>query len=154
MAYQDGLKQASVNLDPLAALRAPVSVLLGVSVPAAETLRPLGVVTVLDLATVPLFVLAREIVEAANDRGTGAVARLDTVPGGYVATGLSPSPDALAASDVAALRGIDPALAQRFRDVLQIETVGDLGRWLPFIFARQILEAATREASADTDPAA
>lgn len=153
MPYQDGLRQSSVNLDPLAALRAPVTVLLGVSAPAAELLRRLGVSTVLDLATLPLFAVAREILEAANDRGSGAVARLDTVPGGYIADGTTVSLDALPEAPVTTIRGIDAVLGQQMRDVLQIETVADLARWLPFTFARQILEGATREEGERTDPA-
>jgi hypothetical protein len=154
MPFQDGLRQSSVNLDPLAALRAPISVLLGVTPAVADLLRPLGASTVLDLATLPLFTAAHEIVEAANRRGSGAVARLDSVPLGYVTENAPRDPDALAGAELTALRGVSDALAQQLHTVLQIETVGDLGRWLPFNFARQILQAATRTSDAEADPAA
>jgi hypothetical protein len=153
MAYQDGLNHANSGLDPLSALRAPVTALLGVSTPAANLLTTLGVITIYDLATLPILVQAREIALAAEDRGSGAVAWLDRIPGGYVSGTEAGSLDTLTSSPVTALRGIDAALAQQLSNLLQIDTVGDLGRWLPFTFARQILEVATRGGEDTDDPA-
>lgn len=59
MASQDGLKQAHANLDPLAALRAPVDALLGVSEPVREVLESLGLRTVFDLATATAVLAGR-----------------------------------------------------------------------------------------------
>jgi len=60
MGYRNGLKLSHEKLDPIAALRAPVSALLGVSEEAETTLKELGVTTIYDLATSPLF-LSHEI---------------------------------------------------------------------------------------------
>ena len=154
MPYHDGLNQANASLDPLSALRAPVTALQGVPAAAATLLESMGVVTVYDLATLPLFVQARELSQAAAEGGTGAVAWLDRVPGGYVSGAETPSLDSLVSAGVGALRGVDAALAQQLQSVLLVETVGDLGRWLPFTFARQILDAAMHASDGSTDPAA
>jgi hypothetical protein len=143
MAYTDGLKQAHSTLDPLAALRAPTNVLLGVAEPVRQVLESLGLVTVFDLATAPLFTLAYEIAEAAAGRGTGAYARLGLVSGGAVVDGGPERPDQLAAAALASLRSLGPEQVTALERELQVETVADLGRWLPFRSARAVLAAAT-----------
>ncbi len=143
MAYQDGLKQAHSNVDPLTALRAPVEALLGVSESAGQVLRSLGLDTVFDLATSPLFTLAHEIAEAAAGRGHGAFARLGVVSGGAVFDGGPDRPDELAAARLDRLRSLQPAEVDAIEQELEVETIGDLGRWLPFRSAHTVLAAAT-----------
>jgi hypothetical protein len=142
MGYRDGLKHWQIDLDPLAALRAPVESLLGVNQSVRDALLALGLRMVLDLATSPLFRLAYEVGEAARGKGMGALVGLDVVPGGsVVADGPERMAD-LAAADVSVLRGLSPALAETIKQALQVDTVADLGRWLPFQAARVILTAA------------
>ena len=143
MAYQDGFKQSFTGLDPLAALQEPITSLLGVSAEAAAALGTLGIVTVFDLATAPVFQVAREIAEIAEGRGTSAMARLGIVPGGLLDAGQAIAPDALAAAPVAALNAVDDALASALTAQLQVETIGELGRWAAFRAAQEVLAAAT-----------
>lgn len=143
MAYQDGLKQDRVDLDPLAALRAPVDALLGVSDAARDALSTLGITTVLDLATSPLFALAYEIGESARGDGAGPLAHLGTVPGGAVTSDGPRTLAEVAAADLSVLRSLPAASASAMGDALHVDTVGDLGRWIPYRSARAILRAAT-----------
>jgi triphosphoribosyl-dephospho-CoA synthetase len=143
MAYQDGFRQGFTGLDPLAALREPITSLLGVSAEAAGALGTLGIVTVFDLATAPVFEVAREIAEIAAGRGTSAMARLGIVPGGLLDPGRVIAPEALAASPVADLNAVDDALASTLTAQLQVATIGDLGRWPAFRAAQEVLAAAT-----------
>jgi hypothetical protein len=151
MAYQDGFRQSFTGLDPLAALRAPITSLLGVSAEAAGALGTLGIVTVFDLATAPVFEFAREIAEMATGGGTSAMARLGMVPGGLLDPGRAIAPEALAASPVADLNAVDDALASILSAQLQVETIGDLGRWPAFRAAQEVLAATTvADSSQDT----
>ena len=142
MPYQDGLKQTQSNLDPLSALRAPVTVLLGVSDQAGHVLSTLGLKTVLDLASAPLFVLASQISAAARGSNS-AIAPLGAISGGIVVDGGPSDAATLAASDLAILRGLTAAAAGDLKQALQVDTVGDLGRWAPFRAASDILAAAS-----------
>ena len=142
MSYQDGLRQSDVTLDPIAALRAPTTALLGVSEQARAALADVGLQSVFDLATSPLFALAYEVGEALQGRGPAALARFDTVPGGTVS---SDGPSRLAdfaAAPLASIRSLSAAQATALAAALQVDNVADLGRWLPFRSARAILEAA------------
>jgi hypothetical protein len=142
VSYQDGLRQSDVTLDPIAALRAPTTVLLGVSEPVRAALADVGLQSVFDLATSPLFSLAYEIGEALQGRGPAALARFDTIPGG-VATSDGPSRLAdFAAAPLTAIRSLREAQATALATALQVDNVADLGRWIPFRSARAILEAA------------
>jgi hypothetical protein len=143
MAYQDGFRQGVTGLDPLAALREPITSLLGVSAEAASALGSLGIVTVFDLATAPVFQVAREISEMAEGRGTSAMARLGIVPGGLLDSGRVIAPEALAAAPVADLSAVDGALASALTAQLQVEAIGELGRWPGFRAAQEVLAAAT-----------
>jgi hypothetical protein len=153
MAYQDGFRQSFTGLDPLAALRAPITSLLGVSAEAASALGTLGIVTVFDLATAPVFEVAREIAEMATGGGTSAMARLGMVPGGLLDPGRVIAPEALAASPVADLNAVDDALASALSAKLQVETIGDLGRWPAFRAAQEVLAATTAAAGSSQDGA-
>ena len=142
MSYQDGLRQSDVTLDPIAALRAPTTTLLGVSEPSRAALAAIGLQSVFDLATSPLFALAYEVGEALQGRGPAALARFDTIPGG-VASDDGPSRLAdFAAAPLTSIRSLSAAQATALTAGLQVDNVADLGRWLPFRSARNILEAA------------
>ena len=153
MAYQDSFKQGFTGLDPLAALRQPVTSLLGVSTGAAAALEKLGIVTVFDLATAPVFDLAFEVAEMAEGRGTSAMATLGIVPGGLLDPGLGVTPDALAAAPIGDLAVMDDALATDITAQLQVETIGELGRWPAFRSAREVLTAATTATDPESDGA-
>jgi hypothetical protein len=149
MNYHSGLKQSHVHLDPLAALRAPIEVLLGVNQPVRDALIPLGLQNVMDLATSPVFCLAYEVGEAVSGRGTGVLSRFDVVPGGSVDENGPQRLADLAAANISVLRSLSPTLATAIQQALQVETVSDLGRWFPFQSARAILKAALGSANLD-----
>ena len=142
MGYRDGLKLTHSKLDPLAALRAPVSALLTVSTNVETTLKRLGIITVFDLATSSLFKGAAEVFDAANGQGDSVVARLGRIPGGFIDSESPATPVDLVKTDIAMLREIKETLATEMKANLQVETVGDLGRWPAFRAAQAVLEEA------------
>lgn len=142
MGYRDGLKLGHEKLDPMAALQAPVSALLGVSSEAESTLKELGLGTVYDLATSPLFSSAAEIFSAAEGEGDSVIARMGRIPGGFIDPQGPATPAALVKTDITMLREIEDVLAEKIKKHLQVETVGDLGRWPAFRAAQAILEEA------------
>lgn len=154
MRYEDGLRHAHAHLDALGALRAPVTVLSGVAAPEAAVLDGLGIRTVFDLATAPLFALSAELAAAAAGEQGAVLHRFGQVPGG-VANDSAPSGlVAFAAAPVSAIRSLTPAHASDLQGVLGIDTVGDLARWLPYRSARLVFDAATgRAASGEAEEA-
>lgn len=142
MGYRDGLKVHYVKLDALAALRAPVSALLGISGEVESTLHKLGLTTVFDLAASPLFRTAAEVNAAAEGQGGSVIARTGRVPGSFIDAGGPGTPASLVMADVSMLREIGASLGTEMKKRLQIETVGDLGRWPAFRAALEILDAA------------
>lgn len=149
MPYVDGLKQASVTLDPLTALGAATDALIGVNAAARGALAELGIKTIADLATSPMFDLAYEISEAARGSGASKLRRLERVPGGFVDDAGPQNLTELAGANLSVIRNLDTATAAALRDALQVETVGDLGRWLPYRSARAILSAAINDPGTD-----
>jgi hypothetical protein len=130
MAYQDGLKQTHSDLEPLAALRSPVTVLLGVSEQAGDALGEIGLRTVLDLATSPLFSIVAKVADGAVADASSSFP-LGEIPGGLlVDEGPSDLTD-LADSDISVLRALSDETATALKQTLQLETIGDLGRWPP-----------------------
>jgi hypothetical protein len=152
MSYRDGLRQTNANLDPLGALRSPTSVLLGVSASAAQAIEGLGIRTVLDLATDPLFATAATIAAAARG-DTSLLAPLGGVPGGLINEGGPTDLPALARAELKALRALSETVAASLKQQLQIDTIGDLGRWPPYRAALEILGAAGVRAAAEKDEA-
>jgi hypothetical protein len=149
VSYQDGLRQADASLDPLAALRAPTTALLGVNEPVRQALAELGLDTIFDLATSPLFALAYEVGEALQGRGSAALfRRFDAVPGG-ASTDAAMRLGDFATAPLSTIRALTPVQAARLQAALQVETVADLGRWMPYRSARRILESA----NGGSDPA-
>lgn len=65
MAYKDGFRQGFTGLDPVAALRAPITFLLAVSAEPAGALGPWAFATGFDLATALGFKGGTEITEIA-----------------------------------------------------------------------------------------
>jgi hypothetical protein len=151
--YQDGLRQASVRLDPLAALRSPVTILLGVTEPVRVALASLGLATVMDLATSPLFLLASEIGDAALGVGGSELARLDAIPGGSVVAGGPTRLADLGSAHLSALRSLGDGQAAALESALNVDTIADLGRWIPYRSARAVLDAASGSAPSDGDEA-
>src|SRR5262245_14903445 len=152
MGFQDGLRQSD-SLDPLAALRGSTSSLLGVNENARGALATLGLETVLDLATSSLFELAYEIGEAVEGRGPPALSRFDAIPGGAAAPNGPNDLFDFANADISAIRSLSAEQATRLKTALQVDTVGDLGRWIPYRSARSVLEAAGGLNQAESDEA-
>jgi hypothetical protein len=150
MAYQDGLKQAHSDLEPLAALRSPVTVLLGVSDLAGQALGGLGLKTVLDLATSPFFSVAASVASGAGNGATQAFP-LGEIPGGLLVDGGPTDLASLARADLAVLRALTPATASALKQALQVDTVGDLGRWPSYRAAKDILDVVSGSFSDETD---
>ncbi|WP_419420870.1 hypothetical protein ACNVED_06115 [Legionella sp. D16C41] len=142
MGYRDGLKYSYTKMDALAALGQPVSALLGISTEVEQTLNKLGIKKIYDLANSSLFKLAFEIANAANGAGLSVIARLGRVPSSFIDDDSPATPSSLVEADIALLREINTPLATEIKNKLQVETVGDLGRWPPFCAAQVILNAA------------
>jgi hypothetical protein len=138
MSYKDGLKQTQADLDSLAALRSPVSVLLGVSEAASQALEKIGLKTVVDLATSPLFSVAAEVAAIANGK-VNTLSPAGTIPGGFVVEDGPSDLAGLARADLEVLRALSKETAKDLKASLELETVGDLGRWQPYRAARNIL---------------
>jgi hypothetical protein len=153
MGYRDGLKLRFVKLDALAALRSPASALLGVSDAVELTLKKLGINTIFDLATSSLFITAAEITIASEGQGNSVITRVGRIPGSYIDADSPSTPAALVGADVVMLREIGPALATEIKAQMQVDTVGDLGRWPAFRAAQLILDAAVPTADTNADEA-
>ncbi|MGE4248167.1 MAG: hypothetical protein AB7F09_02185 [Parvibaculaceae bacterium] len=153
MTFHHGLKLKHAKLDALAALRAPVAALLGVSAAVAETLSKLGIKTVYDLAASPLFRVSAELVDAADGAGDSAMARLGRVPAEIVDADEPVTPAALIDKDVGVFRDIGTALASEIKTRLEVETAGELGRWPAFRAAKAILDTAIPPRAAIDDEA-
>lgn len=145
MAYRDGLKLSFAKLDSLAALHKPVSALLGVSNEVEQTLNKLAIYTIFDLATAPLFTNAAEVAMAAQGEGDSAISRIGRVPSSFLDIDSPATPASLVLADIVMLREIGPQLSTEIKTNLQIETVGDLGRWPAFRAAKAVLEATMPE---------
>src|SRR5262245_42971365 len=124
MRFRDGLKQTSSGLDPLSALRSTVDFLRGASPAAATALAGLGIRTVLDLATAPLFLVAAEIASASHG-ATSAATPLAAIPGGLVVDGGPSDLAALAGADLSVLRALPAPVAVSLQQNLQVDTVAD-----------------------------
>ena len=153
MPYQDALRHEFSSLDPLAALRAPTDALLGVGADAKAALTSLGLDTVFDLATSPLFRLAGDIAAAAQGRDSTGLSRFDRVPGGVAAPDSPVSLADFAHADIALLRSLTPEQATQLKAALQVENVADLGRWPAYVAARSVLEVAGGISAVETDTA-
>lgn len=149
MGYRDGLKLSHAKLDALTALQAPVSALLGISQEVEFTLNELGLFTVFDLATSPLFKGAQEVAEASAGEGNSVIARTGRVPGSFIDRDSPATPQALVTADVVMLRDIGTQLASQIKSRMQVDSVGDLGRWPPFRAAQTILQATIPSMNAD-----
>jgi uncharacterized membrane protein YgcG len=148
MTYRDGLKQANADLDPLAALRSRLEVLVGVQDAIGQLLGDLGIRTVLDLALSPVFALA-----AASGNGEAQAYPLAAVPGDLVIDGGPSDLGELAAADLSALRAFPEPSASAVRQAMQVDVVADLGRWAPYRAALQVLAAVASGADAGASPA-
>ncbi|QLZ69739.1 hypothetical protein FOLKNPGA_02537 [Legionella sp. PC1000] len=139
MGYRDGLKFQFTKMDALHALSQPVSSLLGVSTQTEQTLNKLGIKTIYDLATSPLFQIAHDIAAAANGVGNSIVARAGKISSSFITADSPQTPDALVGEKISVFRDIGTVLVSEIETNLQVETVGDLGRWPPFCAAQVIL---------------
>ncbi|STY29861.1 Uncharacterised protein [Legionella wadsworthii] len=139
MGYRDGLKFQFTKMDALHSLSQPVSSLLGISNQTEQTLNKLGIKTVYDLATCPLFLIAHDIASAANGEGDSIVARSGRISSSFLDADSPQTPEALVNAEINLLKDINDSLANEIKTNLQVETIGDLGRWPPFCAAQVIL---------------
>ncbi|KTD74103.1 hypothetical protein [Legionella tucsonensis] len=139
MGYRDGLKFQFTKMDALHALGQPVSSLLGVSNQTEQTLNKLGIKTIYDLATCPLFQIAQDIAAAANGEGSSIVTRSGKISSSFITADSPQTPYALVGEKINVFRDIGDTLVTEIENNLQVETVGDLGRWPPFCAAQVIL---------------
>lgn len=145
MGYRDGLKFQFTKMDALQALSQPVSTLLGVSNQTEQTLNKLGIKTTYDLATCPLFLVAQDIASAANGEGHSIIARSGRISSSIIGPDSPQTPDALVGADIASFRDISTTLANEIKNNLQVDTIGDLGRWPPFCASQVILDVGIPE---------
>lgn len=145
MGYRDGLKFQFTKMDALHSLSQAVSTLLGISSQTEQTLNKLGIKTVYDLATCPLFLVAHDITYAANGEGASIVSRSGRISSSFLDPDSPQTPDALVNAEITVFREIDDALALEIKNNLQVETIGDLGRWPPFCAAQVILNVGIPE---------
>ncbi|KTD63725.1 hypothetical protein Lsan_1158 [Legionella santicrucis] len=149
MGYRDGLKFQFTKMDALQALSQPVSTLLGVSNQTEQTLNKLGIKTIYDLATCPLFLISQEIASAANGEGHSIIARSGRISSSIIDPDSPLTPDALVGADIVVFRDISTAIANEIKNNLQIDTIGDLGRWPPFCASQVILDVGIPELNQD-----
>jgi hypothetical protein len=149
MGYRDGLKFQFTKMDALHSLNQAVSTLLGISKKTEQTLNKLGIKTVYDLATSPIFLVAHDIAYAANGEGDSIVSRSGRISSSFLDSDSPQTPDALVNAEINVFREIDDALASEIKNNLQVETIGDLGRWPPFCAAQVILNVGIPDLNQD-----
>ncbi|WP_377641822.1 hypothetical protein [Oryzobacter terrae] len=148
----DLVRTAFRTLPPQDILRQPVTVLLGVSTPAADGLAGIGVETVFDLALARVFAAAVQLTTTTSDP-TSAMSRFGSPPAGLVrddVLGTTPLAE-LRYEPVDVLAGVPGTLAA----ALDVTTVRDLALYPPFLAATALLRAAYfPEQAATVDPEA
>ena len=119
---------------------------------AADILRTtLSIKSVADLAESHHFAFASEILEAASNP-SHALRRFG-IPHGRIAKGFeNKSIEELADAPLRALEGIDEQRDRELVKALGVKTVSELGKWPPFLRAREILDEAVRKGFVSGDP--
>lgn len=140
--YSRAVRSEHTGDSPRDLLESPVTVLVGVDDEAQDALSSIDVENVHDLATSPVFDVARAVeVTASSGDPSGGVERTTAMA---AANELADGDlSELAAADVGELEGVDEAAAEKLRSALGVATVRDLARWPPFRGARTILGALT-----------
>ena len=147
--YSSAVESAAAQQSPRDLLSSPVTVLVGVDEDAKAALAEIGVESVHDLATSPVFEIATAVYETASsgdpsgnaDRSAAMAAASSSTDGDLAE---------LVAAELHELEGVSESAADDLQDALGITVVRDLARWQPYAGARAILGALTGE-DAETD---
>jgi hypothetical protein len=130
------------DLDPSELAQRPVTVLLGVSQPAAAALAEISIATVFDLAASTLFANARRVVEIAEG-DFSTIARAGVAPLDLIDAEARTLPVAeLELQPISVLRQLDAPGAKALSDALNVTTIRDLAFWPPYRDALAIVNEA------------
>ena len=148
--YSRAVESKHASESPRDLLPKAVAVLIGVDEDAAAALETIDVTTVHDLATAPVFEVARSVHEtaAAGDPSGGterttAVAAANRLADGDIAD--------LSRQHIKRLEGVDENAAESISTALGVRTVRDLAQWPPYRGARAVLGALTGGEAATED---
>ena len=148
--YSQAVRSEHATESPRELLKQDVDVLVGVDEQASSELKHIDIGNVHDLATSPVFEVARSVYEtaAAGDPSGGvdrttAVAAAERFAEGDIAD--------LANRPIEALEGIDESVARDLSTALGVKTVRDLAQWPPYRGARAILGALTGDGAETND---
>jgi len=126
------------------AMTVPVVSLAGVNTKIAGILHSIGISTVADLATSSIFAVAADIEKASrpillNERSCAVpFFHLDLIDQDARHIPV----ERLASQPVGVIRSIGKALSLKMESEMGIATVGDLGKWPPYLEAKQLLSAS------------
>jgi hypothetical protein len=147
--YSQAVRSEHASESPRDLLKEGIGVLVGVDDQASTALEAIDIGNVHDLATSPVFDVARSVYEtaaAADPSGgvdrTTAVAAAERHAEGDIAD--------LANRPIDTLEGVDESTGSRLSSALGVKTVRDLAQWPPYRGARAILGALTGD-GAETD---
>lgn len=147
--YSQAVRSEHASESPRDLLKEGIGVLVGVDDQASTELEAIDIRNVHDLATSPVFEVARSVYEtaaAADPSGgvdrTTAVAAAERHAEGDIAD--------LANKPIDTLEGVDESTGSRLSTALGVKTVRDLAQWPPYRGARAILGALTGD-GAETD---
>ncbi|MCP4361463.1 MAG: hypothetical protein GY796_25915, partial [Chloroflexi bacterium] len=153
--YSQYIKSNFIHHEPRELLPMPVSILLGVSAKAGESLKSLQIFSVFDLATSHIFANAKKIVEVARSTNT-TFGRYGGVPADVVDNdGHYLDVTELHLQPVELLEGVGPHNGPVLVDALQVQTIRDLALWPPYVAAFNIVTSIlTPEDTPEFDPEA
>ena len=143
------VKSTSRELTTQELMRSDVSALNGVSQAAVDALRRIGIETVFDLATSPVFRDAARLSFPSDTEE--AYRRAELLPMELLDDSRSVNGDP-AHYAVVDLHGVSDATQRALVDGLGIETIRDLALWPPYLAARQLAGLDMRATDPTADP--
>jgi len=148
--YSRAVRSEHASKSPRDLLKEGIGVLVAVDDEASTALEAIDIENVHDLATSPVFDVARSVYEtaaAADPSGgvdrTTAVAAAERHAEGDIAD--------LANRPIDTLEGVDESTGSRLSTALGVKTVRDLAQWPPYRGARAILGALTGDGAENDD---
>jgi hypothetical protein len=153
--YSQYIKSDFIHHEPRELLPMPISILLGVSPEAEESLKSLRIFSVFDLAVSHIFANAKKITEAARSTNT-TFGRYGGVPSDVVDNdGHYIDVTELHLQPVQLLEGIGPNNGSMLVNALQVQKIRDLALWPPYVAAFNIVTSIlTPENTPEFDPEA
>lgn len=137
--YSNFLKGEHADLSIRDALGSSVGRLVGVDDDDVTALARLGIETIHDLATAPLFERARDVTMAAAGNAS-PMSNYGYAPASLV-TGDEPRDvTELVNEDITAIAGTEDGVGAELIEATGLQTVRDYSHWSPFVAARSILE--------------